>query len=83
MSLKLINKVKSYIERLRLFKEVEREGTADDWATGFNIRFRDEFGTLWHMGAYKDPEHWHEQKVNRSQIVHTRNQIIKRLKRIL
>lgn len=82
MSSKLMRKVKSFIEQLRLFKEVEREGTPDDWATGFTITFRDEFGTKWHMDAYKDPEHWHELKVNRHQITYTRDQLIRRMKRI-
>ncbi len=80
MAMSYITKV---FEALRLFKKVEREGTPDDWATGFNITFVDEFGTHWHMSAHKDPKHWYELKVNRDQIVYTRNQIIKRMRRIL
>lgn len=74
--------LKSFLEWLRAFKRVEREGTPDQWATGFNITFIDEFGTQWHMSASKDPKHWYEQSVNKDQIIYTRNQVIKKLRRI-
>ncbi len=69
-------------EWLKIFKKVEREGTSDDWAAGFSITFVDEFGKTWHMSASMDPKHW-EEDVNRSEIIHTRDQLIKRMKRIL
>lgn len=67
---------------IRWFTEVQREGTPDDWATGMSISFVDKYGKTWHLSGYMDPKHWNE-PVKRGQIVSTRNEIIKRMKRLI